>query len=294
MASQKWYMKFFTPQISFSTLTFPNPAFLSSNGNQITHTVCYIPGGLTAITLHLTESAQALLSLNLVPGKKLCPTCRKKVVDSIKKKEETSSEEEVESEDGEMSMVEMEYERQQACNQLSDCFNTIGVSPIKTHSRPKRSQVKQGQKKIKAVMTSISDKVAKSLNVPIESVIPPSKAEKLNKELEQKAKDFDELMQALAEKVKSLKDRRLKMQILTLVPSSWSMKKTEEFFKVSNYMVRAARKLVQEKGILALPDKKVDGEEAVGDEEMDEQEIFAIPNETVNETGILAISDEEE
>ena len=204
------------------------------NCNQI---MCHISGGLTAITLQLTETAQALLSLNLIPGKKLCPTCRKKVVDAIKKKEETSSEEEAESEDGEMSFVEMEYKREKARNELSDCFNTIGISPIKMHSRRKGSQLKQGQKKIKAAMTSISDKVAKSLNVPLESVMPPQKEEKPDKVLEQKAKDFDELMQALAEKVRSLKDRRLKMQILTLVPSSWSMKKTEEFFEVSNYMV---------------------------------------------------------
>ena len=47
-----------------------------------------------------------------------------------------------------------------------------------------------------------------------------------------------------------------KVQILTLVPESWSQKTVATEFQVTEYMVKQARKLKREKGILAIPDPK--------------------------------------
>ena len=49
---------------------------------------------------------------------------------------------------------------------------------------------------------------------------------------------------------------REKIQILTMAPLDWSRKEVANFFEVSEYSVREARKLAAEKGILALPDSK--------------------------------------
>ena len=49
---------------------------------------------------------------------------------------------------------------------------------------------------------------------------------------------------------------REKIQILTLSPESWSRSKIIDFFNVTQYQVREARKLLEAKGILAIPDKK--------------------------------------
>ena len=72
-----------------------------------------------------------------------------------------------------------------------------------------------------------------------------------------KAKDLDKLLYLIKEK---LNDRELKksrkIQILTMVPESWSIKKVVSFFNVSDHMIRAARKLTKEKGILELPAAK--------------------------------------
>ena len=46
-----------------------------------------------------------------------------------------------------------------------------------------------------------------------------------------------------------------KVQLLTLVPISWSNKYIKEF-NVTNYMVQISRKLLQKKGILPFPEKK--------------------------------------
>lgn len=47
-----------------------------------------------------------------------------------------------------------------------------------------------------------------------------------------------------------------KVQLLTLTPDSWSIEKTCKTFLVSEHLVRKARKLKNEKGILAKPEAK--------------------------------------
>ena len=64
------------------------------------------------------------------------------------------------------------------------------------------------------------------------------------------------MMDLLAEKVKTLSTKSSKMQSLTLAPQNWTIHGTAQFFNVSEYLVRSARKLANEKGILALPDPK--------------------------------------
>ena len=58
-------------------------------------------------------------------------------------------------------------------------------------------------------------------------------------------------MELMREKLneKSLANSR-KIQILTLAPESWSRASVAKFFNVSEYMVREARMLAKEKGIL--------------------------------------------
>ena len=46
------------------------------------------------------------------------------------------------------------------------------------------------------------------------------------------------------------------MQILTVFPKSWSLKKIPQEFGVSNYMARKSKELVEEKGVLSLPGPK--------------------------------------
>jgi CTP-dependent riboflavin kinase len=46
------------------------------------------------------------------------------------------------------------------------------------------------------------------------------------------------------------------VQILTVLPKYWSIRKIQQEFKVSNYMVQTSTKLVAEKGILSSPNVK--------------------------------------
>jgi hypothetical protein len=50
--------------------------------------------------------------------------------------------------------------------------------------------------------------------------------------------------------------KKEKVQILMVLPKSWSIRKIQQEFKTSNYMVRTSKKLMAEKGILSSPNVK--------------------------------------
>jgi hypothetical protein len=52
------------------------------------------------------------------------------------------------------------------------------------------------------------------------------------------------------------KSRSEQVQVLTVLPKSWSIRKIENQFHASNYMARQAKRLVEEKGILSTPNSK--------------------------------------
>ena len=60
------------------------------------------------------------------------------------------------------------------------------------------------------------------------------------------------LVYSIKEKLKESGKER-KIQLLKLVPDDWSIYKTMEFFNVSEYSVKQARKLKKEKGLLVTP-----------------------------------------
>ena len=70
--------------------------------------------------------------------------------------------------------------------------------------------------------------------------------------MNQKANDLDKVVELRKGKLK-VSNKREKINILTLTPESWSLRKTARGFKVSKTTARKARILREEKGILAVP-----------------------------------------
>ena len=71
-----------------------------------------------------------------------------------------------------------------------------------------------------------------------------------------KAEEFDHLMLSWKEKIAALNTNRLKIQALSLILQSWPRRQAANFLGVSEYLVRTAKSLALEKGILLLPDPK--------------------------------------
>lgn len=69
--------------------------------------------------------------------------------------------------------------------------------------------------------------------------------------------DEGEIIKPLKDKFQSTTERSEKVQILTILPKSWSVRKIQSEFGASNYMARKAKELVKEKGILATPNPKL-------------------------------------
>ena len=46
------------------------------------------------------------------------------------------------------------------------------------------------------------------------------------------------------------------MQVLTVLPKSCSIRKVEREFKVSNYIARKPKRLVEDKGLLSMPNPR--------------------------------------
>ena len=55
----------------------------------------------------------------------------------------------------------------------------------------------------------------------------------------------------MKEKIKN-SNFNMKLQILMMTPESWSRKYAAEYFNVSEYLIRKARKLKTQKGIMSL------------------------------------------
>ena len=58
------------------------------------------------------------------------------------------------------------------------------------------------------------------------------------------------MIQQLKEKFQETEKRSEQVQVLTVLPKSWSVKKIQQEFGVSEYLVRQSKKLVEERGIL--------------------------------------------
>lgn len=69
--------------------------------------------------------------------------------------------------------------------------------------------------------------------------------------------DATEIINGLRDKFKDdNSSRSTRVQILTLLPSSWSVSKVMEVMGASEHMVRKAKNLVAADGILSVPEKK--------------------------------------
>jgi hypothetical protein len=118
--------------------------------------------------------------------------------------------------------------------------------------------LEQFHEKIKDQETTLKKKVAKVIDVMPEDLTTSESGQPENyKEMKEKADNLDRLVDLMKNKIK-ISNRRQKIQILTIAPASWSIEKTtcKTEFNVSAYMVRQARKLAKEQGILELPEQK--------------------------------------
>ena len=84
---------------------------------------------------------------------------------------------------------------------LSVCFSSVGISPIKLHSKSVSGKKTLGKRKMKAIVSSIQEKLAKTLNVEQNDVTISEMQEDQSRDDAEKAASSDRLLKLLEEKV---------------------------------------------------------------------------------------------
>ena len=91
---------------------------------------------------------------------------------------------------------------------ISECFQSFGISSLKVHAHPLSRRVNLGNRKRKIAISTIQEKVARALNItPDEINVDTGTTEDVDL-LTINAENVDRLMQLIKEKLSALKTNR--------------------------------------------------------------------------------------
>ena len=203
------------------------------------------------VTFELYNASQSS-NINIVTGQKLCPMCRNK----LSAREQSKTESRNSDVSDEINYIEEIHSIEQEQQDISECFQSAGRSPLKVHAQALSGRVNLCKRKRNTAISSIQKKVARALNVTQEEInLNTSTTEDVDL-LQIKAENSDRLTQLIKEMLSTIKTYREIIQVLTLATETLSIKKVANLFNITEYAARKVRSLVQEKGTLALTDKK--------------------------------------
>lgn len=161
-------------------------------------------------------------------GSKICDNCRKKLA-KIPTTPQVSSASEYESEN------DVYADTSESLASLNQCLGEIGETPVSKH---KLQQTKYPKQKIKKITTAM-------------------KRVMICDESSGETDDKGEIIKQLKERFRTTTKNSEKVQILTILPKSWPIRKIQSEFGATNYMARKAKDLVREKGVFATPNPKL-------------------------------------
>jgi hypothetical protein len=171
------------------------------------------------------------------PGQKLCTGCYKKDYD-------------LQLQHDDINISDDDFlHKHTSLDSLSRSAEALDCTPIKT-SVGMRDRPSYGKRKIKQHSTVFKAKCAHVLDLSVGDLeTTDSDNDKTS------CSDLDKLMLLVKDKIK-VATKQEKIRLLTLVPESWSKCKTMQEFDVTEHLVKRARTLKKEKGILADLDTK--------------------------------------
>ena len=205
---------------------------------------------LRSVTKWMCE--QAPISM----GSKICDTCRRKLKrpyrlpDDHSARMESVRDEEPRTNDAEDLCDEFEEQSSALCADSSPSSTYIDF-PTAIASLNKYL-VEVGATpftRTKASQPYYLDKKMKEITKSMEHLLISEPRHTVND-------DDSEMIKQLKDKFKITMDRATQMQILTVLPQSWSVSKIQSEFGVTTYMARKSKELVKDKGILSTPNPK--------------------------------------
>jgi hypothetical protein len=195
---------------------------------------------LRSITVATADQMKELIKLDVQAGQKLCPSCRKQFV--LKKS--------AASERSTLSPDDDPDDAMDTSESVNTSLMAVGVSPVKFQRIGTKGVQSYAKQKISQAQEVISEKISTIGNLDYKLVQPGSSQQCTN------CLDYNQLIEEIKQILQVSNNRKEQIQILTLEPASWAIKKTREEFNVSENMVREARQLKAVRGILAAPRNK--------------------------------------
>ena len=173
----------------------------------------------------------------VLPGQKLCPKCRLKVSEPEKEEEEPYKQDEL---NDESFCFQEEHDLNLSRESLNSTLNELNISPVKLHSVAQHSKPTLGKRKLKQVEGAVPKKLATVLKVDESELEVDGNQKNLEKDIQSKGYNLDFLVECMKEKLK-ISSRKQKLQILTLIPKSWSVRKASEEFQVSKSTIKKSK-----------------------------------------------------
>lgn len=174
-------------------------------------------------------------NLFVKPGQKLCVSC-----DSECRKMGENVEDMSTSDSG------SDFDNVVGC--VNESITALGCSPVKVNkvslrdtSGYLRRKFTEAEACIESAFAEVAHQRGSSVSVVENTCI--------------KCSDYECLIEKLKEKF-TVCDKSTKIQILSLAPMSWTIEKTAEEFNCSHRLVKHARHITHEQGILPIPHKK--------------------------------------
>ena len=193
--------------------------------------------------------------INVTPGMKFCLNCLIKYNKLYTKQQIDVTQETILSESTEKSS-EVEYLASPAAR-VNTSLTSLSVSPINLHSVPSTSRASTAKRKYDDFVGKFTSEFSQAYGIEEDELVTSEDKEILGKydDPRSKSDELDRLHELMKDKLKGSSFSE-KIQILTLIPDSWSRSYCSTFFDVSEHLIRQARDLKKTKGILAVPNAK--------------------------------------
>ena len=234
-----------------------NPKKCSNPFSKENHKSCVT--GQRNITVEMSLKAKKY-EITVKPGLKVCINCRKELFARLNEAEKRE-EEQLLSSDTDDEAALQRFQREQAVSSANKALRNVScdISPINMHSvswerkRSRESTVKRKMFQVKNKLDTVKKRVTTNL---AESFDLEPDAIELHSDDKEKSQNLDEIINMVKEKLESTESYRSKLQLLTISPPSWSIRKIVSTFNVTSHMARKAIQLRNEGGILNTPAPK--------------------------------------
>lgn len=193
-------------------------------------------------------------NVNIKPGQKLCASCRNHDLGQhVHEYSDNENDREDENSDPSPEPYREGTEQGDYISGLNSSLSGIGASPLKLHGLNRHSRVSYAKNKLEDVNTNLHNKFEKALGIQISG---QGDEESPLCVIQKKANDMDKLVGIIKDELK-ISSKSKKKQLLTIPAAlAWTRKEIVETFGVSDYSVRQAQNILEQKGLIGEPDAK--------------------------------------